>query len=56
MSENYEVSTLVDDKEYQRNSAEDAGFVAYHPDEFVEKYLKKENKYNKIKKIYNFGV
>ena len=56
LSENYEVSTLVDDKEYQRNSAEDAGFVAYHPDEFVEKYLKKESRYNKIKKIYNFGA
>lgn len=56
LSEIYEISTLVDDKEYQRNSAESAGFVAYHPDEFIKKYLKKESRCNKIKKIYNFGV
>ena len=56
LSEKYEISTLVDDKEYQRNSAESAGFVAYHPNDFVEKYLKKESRYKKIKKIYNFGA
>jgi len=64
LSESNDISVLVDDKEYQRNSAKEYGFVGYHPDDFVSSYsetftskesksMEKISRYIKIKKMWS---
>lgn len=55
LSEDHDISFLVDDKEYQRDSANSHGFVGVHPDDFVaeqSKKMKKESRLNKIKNMW----
>ena len=55
LSESNDISILVDDKEYQRNSAQEHGFVGMHPDNFVaenNKKIEKLSRYNKLKEMW----
>lgn len=55
LSEDHDISFLVDDKEYQRDSANSHGFIGIHPDEFIyeqSKKIKKESRLNKIKEMW----
>ena len=52
LSKNYDISVLVDDKEYQRDSAEKHGFIGKSPEKFIEEYGEKINKVSRYKKIH----
>lgn len=55
LSEDHDISFLVDDKEYQRDSANSHGFIGVHPDDFIaeqSKKMKKESRLNKIKDMW----
>tara|TARA_B100000579_G_C22841202_1_gene861633 strand:- start:1904 stop:2329 length:426 start_codon:yes stop_codon:yes gene_type:complete len=55
-SDKYDISTLVDDLEYQRDSAKKRGYIAYSPENFVEENIKKISRLNLINSFYRIGI